>query len=72
MLFDLYNGPPERCAPWAPYMMIFFKRLLDSGFVQIVGSAIQSFTNGVKTSPDYLIITPLGREFIADLGMDEL
>jgi HNH endonuclease len=73
MLFELMQLPIGHGLPWAPYMLIFFKRLLDAGYVAIFRSpGISVSIGGVETTPAFLLITEKGREFITDLGLHEL
>ena len=77
MLFELYKAPENTAAPWLPFMLIFFKRLLDAGYVTIVRDLnpnviIRTRTAGVDTTPSFVCITPKGREFVAELGIHEL
>lgn len=74
MLFELYRAPAGTGAPWVPFMMIFFKRILESNFVELQRSAsgFQVSIAGVDSTPTFLLITQKGREFIQDLGLHEL
>jgi hypothetical protein len=73
MLFGLAQIPAGTGAPWTPFMLIFFKRLLDAGYVAIFqNSEVSVFIGGVQTAPAFLLITEKGREFIAELGLHEL
>ena len=73
MMFDLYRAGPEAGAPWAPYMLIFFKRALESGFLDVIRPAgIQTYEMGIETTKMFLLLTDRGRAFIQELGMHEL
>jgi 5-methylcytosine-specific restriction endonuclease McrA len=73
MLFELFRAPEGAGAPWAPYMLIFFKRLIDSSFVTVVKHPnIRTASGGVDTTPTFLSISPKGREFVQELGIHEL
>jgi hypothetical protein len=73
MLFELDRMPPGQGAPWTPYMMIFFKRLLDSNYVAVAGNPYISINvGGIETTPAFLLITDKGRGFIVELGIHEL
>jgi hypothetical protein len=73
MVFALARLPPGQGAPWMPFMFIFFKRLLDAGYVSIFSSSgISIYVGGVETAPAFLQITEKGREFISELGLHEL
>jgi hypothetical protein len=54
-------------------MFIFFKRMLDAGYVAIFrSSGISVYVGGVETAPAFLQITEKGLEFISELGLHEL
>jgi hypothetical protein len=73
MLFELMQLPIGQGLPWTPYMLIFFKRLLDAGYVAIFRSiGISISVGGVETTPAFLLITEKGREFVTNLGLNEL
>lgn len=77
MLFDLYSAPRNAAAPWMPFMLIFFKRILESGFVTLAQNLnpdvqVTITTVGVNTTPTFLLITQKGREFVSELGVHEL
>lgn len=63
--------------PWVPFMLIFFKRLIDSGYVRITQDLnpnvrVRTSTNGVNTTPTFVLITDKGRAFVDGLGLHEL
>lgn len=73
MLFELAQMSPGHGAPWTPYMLIFFKRLLDANYVIVAKHPHVSINvGGIDTTPAFLLITEKGREFIRELGLHEL
>jgi len=83
VLFALNSAGEDQRLPWLSYQNLFLKRLFDAGYVSIIeisgGLAITQLKNesgmsfpDIKTSPDYLLITPEGRRFIDSLAIDEL
>lgn len=71
VLFELVRLPPQTAILFPPFLSLLIKRLLDAGYVVLQkhdqGYAI-SF--GLQTSPDFLVITDKGREFVASLSLD--
>jgi hypothetical protein len=54
MLFELARMREGHGAPWTPYMLIFFKRLLDAKYVQVVRqSGISVVFGGVDSTPAF-------------------
>lgn len=74
MLFQLATGPSGRGEPWTPFMLIFFKRLLEMKYVAVAeqsgGGGV--FIGGVRANPTFLLITDAGRQFIQELGLHEI
>jgi hypothetical protein len=52
--------------------MLLVHRLLESGYIVRHETTGGIFLNGMKSNPDYLTITPAGREFVQSLGLHEL
>jgi len=72
VLFDLYRLRPDRGLPWLSYMLVFLRRLLESGFISVHEEGSGMMVSGIKATPDYIAITPKGRAFIDELGLHEL
>jgi hypothetical protein len=74
MLFELKNRPAGSGVPWVPFMLIFFKRILDSGYIriQVPVFGVSITLPGLDTTPLLVILTDKGREFIDGLGIHEL
>ena len=71
MMFDLYKS--NGTAPWVPFMMIFFRRIIESNFVEIFkNQSISIGWVGVDNTPLFLKLTSKGRKFIEDLGLHEI
>jgi len=71
MLFECYRVPTGNGVMWPPYLMLLVKRLLDSGYICRVESKSGGvFIGGMKSNPDLLMITELGRQYVNDLGVE--
>lgn len=69
-LFELYRLPTGHGIAFPVYLILLIKRLLDSQFVGIRSAGAALVVGGIKTTPDWLVITPQGRQFIDSLGLD--
>ena len=69
MMFELYRAPPGTGAPWSPFMLIFFRRAIESGYLAVapIGDGKVVFF-GVDSTPRLLILTDAGRLFLDELG----
>jgi len=72
VLFELSMTRPGRGLPFPSYLNLLIKRLLDAGFVRIIENKTGICAGLVKTTPDFLVITDKGREFIEALGAEEI
>jgi hypothetical protein len=76
VLFDLYGLPENHGHPWPVYMNLLLKRILDAGYVRIEelsgGFAMGTAFGTVKSSPDAVLITEKGRQFVRSLEVMEL
>ena len=72
VLFELSTTRPSRGLPFPSYLNLLIKRLLDAGFAQITENRTGMWVGPVKTTPDFLMITDKGRDFIKALGVEEI
>jgi hypothetical protein len=72
ILFELFKAGDGKHVEWPPFMHILIKRIVESGYIQIQRSQGGVFIMGMQTNPDYLVITPKGKQFITELGLHEL
>ncbi|NOZ84181.1 MAG: HNH endonuclease [Epsilonproteobacteria bacterium] len=73
ILFESAKLPPRHAIPFPPFMILLIKRLLESGYVQLNKNPHGSGSSfGMQISPDLLVITPKGSNFVASLGVSEL
>ena len=72
VLFELSTTISSRGQPFPIYLNLLIKRLLDADFVRIVENKTGMWVGRVKTTPDFLVITDKGREFIESLGVEEI
>ncbi len=73
MLFECYNLKKKgKRALWPPYLMLLIKRLLDADFLERTRTASGRIRiGGLESTPDLLVITTKGQQFIDDLGIDQ-
>ena len=71
LMFELYQAPQDAVCQWPPFLMLMVKRLLDAAYIQRHEHEGGVFLGGMKASPDHLVITAGGREFIQSLGFDK-
>ena len=71
-LFALFPLPENHGLPWPAYLNLLLKRLFDAGYVNLAEMRTAISIGDIKTTPDILRITPLGRDFIESLGLHEL
>ncbi|MEZ7273923.1 HNH endonuclease [Sphingobium sp. 10 DY56-G10] len=73
MLFQLASRPSGQGEPWTPFMLIFFKRLLEMKYVMIAETGpARVLIGGVRADPAFLLITDAGRQFIEDLALHDV
>jgi hypothetical protein len=73
ILFELAAAGEGARIPWMPYLTILVKRSLESGFLDLQRHRSVNITmGGIDTTPTFILITPKGRQFVADLGDHEL
>ena len=73
LLFELSAMVPQAFIMWPPFMHILIKRVVEAGYIQIhrPTSFVATF-GGMQASPDHLILTTKGRNFIGEMGDVEL
>jgi DNA-binding MarR family transcriptional regulator len=71
ILFQLYQAQEETTIPWPSFMHILIKRIVEAGYIAINKHQRPYFVSDMQIGPDYLVITPKGREFIQELGLHE-
>jgi hypothetical protein len=73
VLFELYKAGNNQGLPFPIYLSLLIKRLLDSGFVQIIDTkGIKMWKGSVRLDPVPLIITKEGREFVKSLSVEDI
>ncbi|MCD1593333.1 HNH endonuclease [Thalassospira xiamenensis] len=72
ILFELNALPVGGGRHWPPFMHLLLKRIVDEEYIQIHSPPNAMYISGMKASPDTIIITHIGREFIKELGTEEL
>jgi len=72
ILFELSKAPQGHGAQWPAFNMLLLKRLLDAGYLIAQKPQGSVKIMGMETTPNLLIISDQGREFIEELGLHEL
>ncbi len=73
ILFDAAKLSPGQGILWTEVMCPLIRRVLEAGYIAVAQGASGSvYLGGLKQSPDYLIITPKGRDFLREFGQHEL
>jgi hypothetical protein len=70
VLFEAYRLPIGHGIQWPPFMRLLIKRLLETGYIARVEQKGGVFIGGMKSDPDFLVITEKGKEFVASLGVE--
>jgi len=71
ILFDSYQLEAGKAIQWPPFLNVLIRRLIESGYVNIVTPSSTVHMMGMQASPNLLTITEKGREFIRSLGLEE-
>lgn len=72
LMFDLYRLPADRRIMWPPVMHILIKRIIEAGYINVEVPSGSVALGGLRQSPDHLSLTPKGRQFLDELGIEEL
>lgn len=73
VLFDLAKNPKPNAIPWQPFMIVFFKRVIEAGYIEIAQHPTMRVAfAGIDHTPQFITITEKGRAFIEDLGGSDL
>jgi len=72
LLFELYRAAPGAAMQFPSYLMLLAKRVIEAGYVHRVETPAGVVIGGMKSNPDYLLITDKGRAFIEELGLHEI
>jgi hypothetical protein len=75
MLFYLNQLPAGKAIEWPAFNMLLINRIIAAGYVVMgrANSGIVASAGGasMRLTPDLVVITPKGREFLRDLGLAE-
>ena len=71
LLFELYRAPLGSTVQFPSYLMLLVKRMIEAGYVQRIETPAGVVIGGMKSNPDYLLITDNGRRFVEELGLHE-
>jgi hypothetical protein len=72
LLFDLYRLLTGQSVMWPPVMHILIKRIIEAGYINVLVPPSSVEIGGLRQSPDLLSLTPKGRQFLDELGIEEL
>lgn len=72
ILFELDKIPSDKALQFLPSLVIMVKRLLETGYVQLIVTPLGVMIGGMKSNPDYLKITPSGKEFVSQLSTENV
>ncbi len=71
LLFDAAKLGPNQGIQWTAVMFSLIRRILEVGYVQVAQTDGGVFLGGLKQSPDHLVITQKGRDFLGEFGQHE-
>jgi len=72
VLLELYKAQSGSRLPFPSYLSLLIRRLLDAGLVQVLENKTGMWVGPVKTTPDFLMITRGGRDFVESLGIRDM
>jgi len=72
ILFELFKLPTGQSIQWPAFNNILLKRIIESDFIEVHEQEGGVFIGGMRSNPDTLTLTNKGREFLDDLGVEEL
>ena len=68
ILFELSKIPEDKAMQFPPFLTLLIKRILESGYAQLIRTPAGVMIGGMKSNPDYLKITEEGKEFVESLN----
>lgn len=73
LLFELLPLEKGVGILWLPAMLVLLKRLIAARYIDVVRSAGAAFdVGGMRITPDTVLLTEKGRDFLNELGTAEL
>lgn len=73
VLFEAFGLPSGRAIQWPPIMNVLIRRLLEARYIEVRKHPNGSVSMlGLQQSPDLLVITAKGSEYVKGLGLVEL
>lgn len=72
VLFELDNLSEKGAMQFPPYLILLIKRLIESKYIQWIQTPSGVMIGGMKSNPDYIKITPEGKEFIKNLSLKNI
>jgi hypothetical protein len=72
LIFELARLPQSNGLPYLSIHYLLVKSILDDGLVQIIETKGGVLMMGVKMSPDIIVITEKGRNFVSDFSKKDI
>ena len=72
ILFELNKIPEDKAMQFPPFLTLLIKRILESGYVQLIRTPAGVMIGGMKSNPDYLKLTEEGKEFVESLNSKDI
>jgi len=72
VLFELNKIPKDKAMQFPPYLILLVKRIIESGYIELIKTPAGVMIGGMKSNPDYLKITEEGREFVKSLNSEDI
>lgn len=72
VLFEANSCEPGKSIQWPSFMRLLVKRICDAGLIKLSQHGGSVFAGGMQISPEELVITKKGREFIEQIGTKEM
>lgn len=72
VLFELSKLPDGNGLPYLTIYFLLIKSILEEEFVSIIQESGGAFFGGVKMSPDFLVITEKGKNFLQNFSRESI
>lgn len=72
LLFECYSrwSTSKTGVPFASYLLLLVKRLIDSEYVNIQRGSVGVMIGGLDNSPVYICLSAKGKEYVESLGLE--
>lgn len=72
ILFQLSTLPTDQALQFPAYLILLVKRIIEADYVKWIQTPAGVMIGGMKSNPDYLQITPRGKEFVNKLSSSDV